>query len=419
MSIGYACLNIGTPHTNIRGLMKKSATPEKLTEVTVHNLAALERMIDYNRKNDIKLFRISSDLVPFGSSPVNALDWPEIHKQTFERIAAKIHKSGMRVSLHPGQYTILTSPIEDVVERAITDLVYHDKILTALGTDMTNKIVLHVGGIYGDKEAALDRFAENFQHLPESVQNRLIIENDDRLYNIEEVIELANRLQIPAVYDNLHHAMNPPLSGGADQYWIAEANKTWKEADGKQKIHYSQQALGKRLGAHTDTIQLEPFLQFYEQLNDQNIDIMLEVKDKNLSAIKCQNATVANKRIALLEKEWGRYKYAILEKSPAIYQGIRTLLKDKEAYPVLEFYRLIDTAFAEEPHPGSAENAAAHVWGYFKKNATESERRQYEKNLANYRNGTGTLASLKRQLFKMSRKYESDYLLQSLYFYLD
>lgn len=419
MSIGYACLNIGTPNTNIRSVMQRNATPEKLTEVTAHNLEALEKMVDYNIANDIRLYRISSDLIPFGSSPVNTLDWPEIHKETFERIGAKIRNSGMRVSLHPGQYTVLNSPTEDVVERAITDLIYHDKILTALGTDTSNKIVLHVGGIYGDKEAALDRFADNFQLLPVSVQNRLIIENDDRLYNIEEVLELANRLQIPAVYDNLHHAINPPPTGGTDPFWIAEANKTWKQADGKQKIHYSQQAPGKRPGAHTDTIQLDTFLQFYEQLDDPTIDIMLEVKDKNLSAIKCQNGTTANPRPVLLEKEWGRYKYAILEKSPAIYQAIRTLLKDKEAYPVQEFYRLIDTAFAEEIRPGYAENAAAHVWGYFKKYATDTERRQYEKNLSNYRNNTGTLASLKRQLLKLAEKYKSEYLLQSLYFYLD
>ena len=418
MSIGYACLNIGTPHTSIRGLMQKNATPEKLKEVTAHNLAALERMIEYNRKNDIRLFRISSDLIPFGSSPVNALAWPEIHVEAFDRIGAKIRKAGIRVSLHPGQYTVLNSPAEDVVARAVEDLIYHDQILTALGTDTTNKIVLHVGGIYGDKAAALDRFAENFQRLPETVQNRLIIENDDRLYNIEDVLDLANRLQIPAVYDNLHHAINPPPSGGTDQFWIAEAKKTWKETDGKQKIHYSQQAAGKRPGAHTDTIDLVTFMRFHNQLDDQTIDIMLEVKYKNLSAIKCQNATTIAPKPTRLEKEWGRYKYAILEKSPAIYQAVRTLLKDKAAYPVEEFYRLIDTAFAEETHPGYAENAAAHVWGYFKKQATDAERRQYEKNLANYRNNTGTLATLKCQLFKLAEKYEKDYLLQSLYFYL-
>jgi len=419
MSIGYACLNIGTPNTNIRSVMQRNSTPEKLTEVTAHNLSALEKMVDYNRKNNINLFRISSDLIPFGSSPVNALPWWDIHAEAFQHIGAKIRKSGMRVSFHPGQYTVLNSPEEDVVARAILDLEYHAKMLECLGVDNKNKIVLHVGGIYRDKAAALERFATNFKRLPEAVQKRLIIENDDRLYNIEDVLGLAFRLQIPAVYDNLHHATNPPPAGGDDRYWIAEAAKTWKDSDGQQKIHYSQQARGKRPGAHTDTIQLDTFLTFHEQLENKQIDIMLEVKDKNLSAVKCQNATTATPKPLLLEKEWGRYKYAILERSPAIYQAIRTLLKDKGAYPVQEFYLLIDAAFAEEIHPGYAENAAAHVWGYFKKHATEAERRQYEKNLANYRNNTGTRATLKRHLFKLAEKYEAEYLLQSLYFYLD
>lgn len=418
MSIGYACLNIGTPNTSIRSVMQRNATPEKLTEVTTHNLAALEKMIDYNRKNNIKLFRISSDLIPFGSSSVNALPWWDSHAEAFQHIGATIQKSSMRVSFHPGQYTVLNSPDEDVVARAILDLAYHAKMLEYLGVDNQHKIVLHVGGIYGDKKEALERFELNFRRLPEAVQNRLIIENDDRLYNIEEVLELAHRLQIPAVYDNLHHAINPPPSGGTDPYWIAEAKKTWKAADGNQKIHYSQQAPGKRPGAHTDTIDLKTFLTFHDQLEDKQIDIMLEVKDKNLSAIKCQNATTAVPKPVLLEKEWGRYKYAVLERSPAVYQTIRTLLKDKEAYPVQEFYRLIETAFAEEPHPGYVENAAAHVWGYFKKHATEAERKQYEKNLVNYRNGNGTRATLKRYLFRLVKKYESKYLLQSLYFYL-
>jgi len=115
--------------------MQRNATPEKLTEVTAHNLEALEKMIDYNLANDIRLYRISSDLIPFGSSPVNALDWPEIHKEAFDRIGAKIRKSGMRVSLHPGQYTVLNSPTEDVVERAILDLEYHTKMLACIGAN--------------------------------------------------------------------------------------------------------------------------------------------------------------------------------------------------------------------------------------------------------------------------------------------
>lgn len=418
MSIGYACLNIGTPDTNMRSVMQRNATAEKLTEVTAHNLAALEKMIDYNQKNNIQLFRISSDLIPFGSSPVNALPWWDIHADAFHRIGAKIQKSGMRVSFHPGQYTVLNSPDEDVVARAILDLAYHNKMLECLRVDNKHKIILHVGGIYGDKKAALERFETNFARLPEAVQKRLIIENDDRLYNIEDVLGLAFRIQIPAVYDNLHHAINPPPSGGDDRYWIAAAKKTWKASDGNQKIHYSQQAPGKRPGAHTDTIQLDTFLTFHETLEDKQIDIMLEVKDKNLSAVKCVNATTEKPRLSLLEKEWGRYKYTILEKSAADYQTIRTLLKDKTVYPVQEFYRIIEDALAKETLPGPAENAAQHVWGYFKNKATEQERAQFQRNLENYRNANGSLATVKRQLLKMAEKYEEVYLLQSLYFYL-
>ncbi len=145
---------------------------------------------------------------------------------------------------------------------------------------------------------------------------------------------------------------------------------------------------------------------------------MLEVKDKNLSTIKCQNATTETKHLKLLEKEWGRYKYTILGKSPAIYQAIRTLLKDKTAYPVIEFYMLIEDALKKETLTGAAENAAHHVWGYFKNKATPQERNAFENSMGNYRNGTGSLATLKCQLFGLATKYEEKYLMQSLYFYI-
>lgn len=414
MSIGYACLNIGTPGTNQRSVTMKFATPEKLTEVTAHNLAALDRMIDYNIENNIKLFRISSDLIPFGSSPVNSLDWRSIHAHEFSQLATKIKASGMRISMHPGQYTVLNSPREDVVERAIEDLIYHDKVLTALEADRTNKIILHVGGVYGDKEVAMARFAHNFERLPQSVKNRLIIENDERSYTIEEVLTLAHKLRIPAVFDNLHHAINLPKTTKTEAEWISEVAKTWLQEDGKQKIHYSQQDPTKQPGAHTQTIKLETFLAFFHQLPDPTISIMLEVKDKNLSAVKCINALRDEPHIKHLEKEWGKYKYAILEKSPAIYQEIRTLLKDKSGYPVREFYYLIETALADTTlNPGYITNTAAHVWGYFKEQAMPAERRQYERNLAK-----DSPAALKRHLLKLATKYEVDYLLQSLYLYL-
>lgn len=419
MSIGYACLQVGRPDTTIRSVIQKNATTERVMEVIDYNLQSFENMIDYNIKNQIKLYRISSGLIPFGSSPVNQLAWEQIFRDRFITIGQKIKQSGMRVSFHPGQYTVLNSPDEGVVSRAVDDLVYQEKILTLLGVDYSHKLILHVGGVYGDKVTALERFEENFKGIPQAVKNRLIIENDDRLFNVEDVLGLAHRIGIPVVYDNLHNAINPADSTKDDGYWISEARKTWKPEDGNQKIHYSQQAAGKRLGAHTDTIYIEDFLEFYNKLEDKTIDIMLEVKDKNLSALKCQNATTDQPAISLLEKEWGRYKYFMLEKSPRDYQVIRQLLKDKTAYPVLEFYRMIEAALEKETDPGAAINTAHHIWGYFKGKATKSEQATFIRNCTNYQSGKAKLATVKRQLHKLAIKYDQTYLIESLYFYIE
>lgn len=418
MSIGYACLVVGVPNTNIRSVIKKNATEEKLAEVIQHNLQSLENMVDFNMENNIMLYRISSDLIPFGSSPVNTLDWQTQFAEDFRRIGQKIQASGMRVSFHPGQYTVLNSPNEDVVERAVEDLRYHADVLDCLGTDGTHKIILHVGGIYNDKEAAIARFVENYQRLDEKIKRRLIIENDDRLFTVGDVLEISERAGIPVVYDNLHNAINPTDATKDDAYWIDRVAQTWKPEDGRQKIHYSQQSPTQRPGAHTQTIYLDTFLEFYHSLSDPNIDIMLEVKDKNISAVKCVLATEAAPRISLLEKEWARYKYAVLEKSPSIYEQIRQLLKDKASYPVLPFYQLVEEALDLETQTGQAVNAALHVWGYFRDKATPAQERAFRKNIEKLQEGTGTVETVKRQLLRLAEAYQDTYLLQSLYFYL-
>ena len=109
MSIGYACLAIAVPGSDIKGCTLKNATEERLLSLIGHNLDSLERMIDYNVNNGIKLFRISSDLIPFGSSLAAELPWQQIYAESF-RISVIRSRAGMRVSMHPGQYTVLNSP---------------------------------------------------------------------------------------------------------------------------------------------------------------------------------------------------------------------------------------------------------------------------------------------------------------------
>ncbi len=294
MRIGYACLAVGVPNTAQRTCIQRNASSERLTELIAHNLVSLENIMDYNIKNDIRLFRISSDLIPFGSSPVNTLDWCETFEGQWKSIAKKIKDNKMRVSMHPGQYTVLNSSDDRIVERAIQDLYYHAKVLECLNVDPAHKIILHIGGVYQDKKLAVERFVEQYLLLDERVQARLVIENDDRSYDISEVLAIGKKYGIPVVFDNLHHAVHPDGNQLSDIFWINECKQTWKDQDGPQKIHYSQQDEAKRHGSHSNSIQINEFIDFIHRLGRDDLDIMLEVKDKNISAVQCVKAASQN-----------------------------------------------------------------------------------------------------------------------------
>ena len=417
MKIGYACLVVGVPDTTMRTTRKANATPERLTELIQHNLASMENMIHYNIKHNIKMYRISSDIIPFGSDlETNPLDWVNLFSETFKQLGSKIKTHDIRVSMHPGQYTVLNSLDEGVVERAILDLEYHTQFLDALEVDGSHKIILHIGGVYGDKLAAMDRFVKVYNQLSPDVKKRLIIENDDRLYTIEEVLEVSRNTGAPVVYDNLHNTCNPSHLDKTDKEWIALAAETWNVEDGKPKIHYSQQRRDARLGAHTETIYIEPFKNFIEETAPLDIDIMLEVKDKNLSAVKANLLINEKKEMKELEKEWARYKYLVLSHSQEKYQKIRMLLKDKSAYPVVQFYTLIEEALDTSPSKNAELNGLDHVWGHLKRKVSEKERIKFLKMKEDWLNDKIKISRIKNWLKKLAIAYDETYLQQSLYF---
>lgn len=415
MGIGYACITLGLPGSGMKKCMMKNAEKERLMSLIEHNLDSLNSIIDYNIQNEIRLFRISSDLIPFGSSLAKELSWEKEYAKRLNEIGNKIKGAGMRVSMHPGQYTVLNSPDDLVVERAIDDLEYHAKVLDCLGLGPEHKMIIHLGGAYGDKEQAKKRFASRYMELSANVKKRLVLENDDKLFNIQDVLETAFIVGMPAVYDNLHNEVNPVDKTFEDIKWIKKCAETWEKEDGPQKIHYSQQNPDKKAGAHSETIAIDTFLEFYQQLTGMDIDIMLEVKDKDLSAIKCINC-VENKGISKLETEWARYKYLVLERSQKNYNAIRKMLKDKSAYPAQEMYAMIEMSIRTPITKGSAINAAQHVWGYFKDKATESEGKRFQKALDRLESGEAEVQPAKNLLHAMANKYKEDYLLNSYYF---
>ncbi len=414
--IGYACLTLGVAGTELKNCTWKSATAERLRADVASNLDTLGRMIAYNSKMGIRLFRISSDLIPFGSRPDNPLPWQDEFKGKFERLGEEIRKAQLRVSMHPGQYTVLNSPDDGILNRTIDDLLYHDSILNLLGTDKSSKIVLHVGGVYGDKEAALGRFCRNWAGLNDSVKSRIVLENDERSYNIAEVVELAHKLCVPAIFDNLHHEVNSPLDGLSPLQWIERCSETWKAGDGRQKIHYSQQSHTGKTGAHSSTVSLDAFLPFYESVHKKNIDIMLEVKDKNLSAIKCITAVSGSPSMKLLEQEWEKYKYVVMEHSPSDYQSACQLLEEPNSFPVTDFYSLIDSSREKPIEIDKGINTALQVWRHLEDWAYPQEKKSFLKALEGCQRGRISLSAIKNRIFKLAQKYEVEYLLNSYYF---
>ena len=245
----------------------------------------------------------------------------------------------------------------------------------------------------------------------------MVLENDDKLFNIEDVLNVACVSGMPVVYDTLHNTVNPADKLYKDVEWIRKCFETWAKEDGPQKVHYSQQHPDKRPGAHSYFIAIDKFLEFYQQLPGTEIDIMLEVKDKNLSALKCINC-VSNKEISKLETEWAHYKYCILERSPEHYNAIRKLLKDKSTYPAREMYQMIETSLRMPISRGNAINAAKHVWGYFKSKSSESEKSRFQKAMLKLELGETAVQPVKNILLTMARKYNEDYLLNSYYFHI-
>lgn len=409
-NIGYACLNLDV-NSKFKTCRLQNLTPEKQKELIKHNLDALKNILLYNEKHQLRLFRISSDIIPFGSSVHNKIHWQAAFEKEFEELGEIIVRSEQRISMHPGQYTVLNSPTQSIVDNAVRDLQYHYDLLQLLAPDKNSNIVLHAGGGYGDKQAALNRFEKNFNQLPEKVASCIVLENDDRIFNIEEVLSLGQKLSCPVVYDNLHNQVNPSPHSLADSQWIAQAAFTWKNK--VQKVHYSQQDSEKQPGSHSQQIYAAQFMAYFENLPAGDLDIMLEVKDKNRSALKC-NALV-NPSPKLLQEEWARYKYWVMERSPGIYQQIRNLFR-KPPVSAMAFYELVQAALSLEENKMHRMVAAEHVWGYVKDQATPKEKQQFQTLKQSYLTGEKPLSTLKTKLYDLAKKYQQQYLLDSYYF---
>ncbi|GAA0724476.1 hypothetical protein GCM10008905_18410 [Clostridium malenominatum] len=409
MRIGYACIPMAIDAKTTRSFILKNFTFDRFHSCVKENLMDLEKILKYNIENKIYMFRISSDIIPFGSHSVNEIKWWSIFNEELSNIGKFIQKNEIRISMHPGQYTVLNSPSDEVVTNSIQDIEYHTRFLDSLGVDYSNKIVIHMGGAYGDKSAALERFKNNFNRLSISAKKRLILENDERVFNIHEVLHICNELNIPAVFDNLHHRYNSENNEDISTI-LKKVAQTWKSEDGNIKLHYSDSDSIKQNGAHSKHVITENFIKFYEEVKDFPVDIMLEVKDKELSAIKCINSINFSNKPSLKYEQWSKYKYSVMEKDYSLYKDCSAVINSSSS--MVEFYKLVDKALFLPFSEGNYKNTLQHTWGYLKDKVSNKERDLFFTSFEKFDNTEKTKNILK----KLCKKYNIEYLLQSYYF---
>jgi UV DNA damage endonuclease len=267
-----------------RSFRLKSYSEERLIETARNNLDCLLQMLRFNVEHNILFFRITSDLIPFASHPVCRFDWLSYFRRKFEEIGSYIHRHDIRISMHPGQFTVLNTPDPSVLENSTRELLYHAQVLDAMGLDGTAKVQLHVGGVYGDKRKGILQFIERYRSLDEKIKERLVIENDERNYSLSDCLRIHAETGIPVLFDVLHHELKNSGEGLKDAF--ALFTKTWKEEDGIPMVDYSHQMTARLNARHSESIDVERFKRLIEQTRPFDYDVMLEIKDKEKSVLK-------------------------------------------------------------------------------------------------------------------------------------
>jgi len=303
MKIGYPCINWTIGCKGDRTFRLKSYSEERLIETVENNLNCLINMLNFNIKNNLLFFRITSDLVPFASHPICKFDWQNHFKNKIQEIGKLINKNNMRISMHPDQFIVLNSKTPDVVERSIAELYYHAEVLDLMKLDKTAKIQLHAGGAYGNKKESLERFADNYNKLDEKIKNRLVIENDDKIYSFKDCLFLHEKIKVPLLFDLFHHRVLNNKESVED--CLEKQRKTWEKEDGIPLLDYSSQKVGFRPGSHAESIDLKDFEKFLNDSKPYDFDIMLEIKDKESSALKAINIAEKDKRLVKISEQNG------------------------------------------------------------------------------------------------------------------
>ncbi|MDQ0232179.1 UV DNA damage repair endonuclease UvsE [Metabacillus malikii] len=280
----------------------------QLLYVTEQNLKHTLRMIHYNIAHEIYLYRFSSSLVPLATHPEVKWDYRTPFKDLFTEIGTLVKQYQLRTSFHPNQFTLFTSDKRHITENAVGDMSYHYDVLDAMGLAEQSIINIHVGGAYGNKKTATERFHINLKKLPSHIKQRMTLENDDKTYTTSETLAICQKEKIPLLFDYHHYMANHHDDEKLPEL-LPEIFKTWEWVSLKPKIHVSSPKSEKEFRSHADYVDAEFLLPLLTHLKEINVDVdfMIEAKQKDFAALKlCEDIAKIRgiKRIGEATIDW-------------------------------------------------------------------------------------------------------------------
>lgn len=258
----------------------------KLKKVTLSNLEDLQKILKYNIDNNIHFYRVTSKLIPLATHP-EVIDWDYNHyfNNDFKKIGEIVKDSKMRIDTHPDQFNVINSINPDVVQNTIRNLLYHVEFFNNISYDI-GKMVIHIGSGQGGKDNSIKRFIDNFRTFPKEITNKLILENDDKLFTAKDVLTICQELKVPMVLDIHHHKCNNNEENIFSL--MEEILDTWNDEVLLPKLHISSPRNKAFDRTHSDYINVNDFITFIEGCKEFNrdMDIMIEAKKKDLALFK-------------------------------------------------------------------------------------------------------------------------------------
>ena len=263
---------------------------DHLKDKILQNLTDVLAIMDWNEQMGIKVFRLSSGMFPHKSNPKAPHYEFDFAKDLLEKIGDRSRQYNQRLTFHPGQYNVIGTPTRSVFENTILDLQYHAQVLDLMGLDKNSVMVIHGGGTYKDKEATKIRWCKQYLELPDQIKARLVLENCEKNFSIEDCLEISKEVNIPVVFDTHHFEcyklLHPEESFKPAADYISDILDTWAKRGIKPKFHVSEQGSGK-CGHHSDFIEVIPdYLLEIPEKYGIHIDIMIEAKMKEQAILK-------------------------------------------------------------------------------------------------------------------------------------